>query len=197
MEASSHFSIIGIIILGAILLSIALLIVGIIIAIIVTRKEKKEYIRVSTEAQKIDAMASNGKISTEEARELKQALGPIAFTETSLEPDVHIKVIGILNIVFGCLGGLIGLAFFFLLNYYVVALLALLTLLLILSIFILRIVAAVKLMKGAPWARIVIIIFAILGILAFPIGTAVSIYTLWALLFREEAGLYFISGNND
>ena len=193
-----------IILLCAFLLVTTLLVIGIMVALFTTKKEKKEYIRVSAEAQKIDAMASAGKITAEEARELKQALGPIAFTPTSREPDIHIKVIGILNIVFGCLGGSIGLlAPFFIFKLFNMntgasgvirlSVLALLPLLLILSIFILRIVSGAHLMKGAPWARIVIIIFAILGIMAFPLGTALGIYTLWTLLFRENAGLYFIS----
>jgi hypothetical protein len=209
MHADAHFSIIGIIILISILLSIVLLIVGIIVALIVTRKEKKEQIRVTAEAQKIDAMVSDGKITAGEAQELKQALGPIAFTQTSLEPDTHIKVIGILNIVFGCLGVLASGGFVILSCLMGVratgaegglmlswAVIVGLVMLFILAIFILRIVSGARLMKGAPWARLVIIIFAILGILSFPIGTALGIYTLWALLFREDAGLYFIAENS-
>ena len=200
-----------IIILSVFLLLVALLVIGVVIALATTQKEKKEFIRVSAEAQKIDAMAASGKITTEEARELKQALGPIAFTQTSREPDIHIKVIGILNIVFGCLGVLACGVFFILVSLMSVrvystdagggimiswAVIVGLVMLFILSVVILRIVSGARLMKGAPWARIVIIIFAILGILAFPIGTAIGIYTLWALLFREEAGLYFISDDN-
>jgi hypothetical protein len=206
MEARFSFGLIGILVLGMLLLAVVLLIVGIIIVVSVTRKEKKEQVRVTAEAQKIDALAAGGRITAEEAQELKHALGPIAFTRTSLEPDVHIKVVGILNIVLGILGTLTGtgvVVLFGLLNVRVQhagggitwSVLALLPLLLILAVVILRIVSAVRLMKGASWARIVIIIFAILGLLNFPIGTALGIYTLWVLLFRENAGLYFISDN--
>ena len=80
MHVDAHFSIIGIIILVSILLSVVLLIVGIIVAITCTRREKKEQIRVTAEAQKIDAMVVDGKITADEAQEIKQALGPIAFT---------------------------------------------------------------------------------------------------------------------
>ena len=93
-----------IIIIGVVILPIALVVVGIIVAITVTQKEKKKHIRVTAEAQKIDAIAATGRITAEEARELKQALGPIAFTQTSRKPDIHIKIIGILNIIFSCLG---------------------------------------------------------------------------------------------
>jgi hypothetical protein len=208
MTPRASFGFIGIIILGILLLAIVLLIVGIIVALLATRKEKKEQVRVTVEAQKIDSMAAAGRITTEEARELKQALGPIAFTQTSREPDVHIKIIGILNIVFGILGIFAGIGFPVLLGlmHFRVqntgggvtfwAVIALLPLLIFLAISILRIAGGSYLMKGTPWARIVIIIFAILSILSFPIGTALGIYTLWALLFREDAGLYFISKDN-
>ena len=36
-----------------------------------------------------------------------------------------------------------------------------------------------------PWARIVAIIFAIIGLLSFPIGTIISIIILW-YLFKPE-----------
>ena len=199
-----------IIILCVFLLTVALLVIGVIATLAFTKKEKKEHIRVTAEAEKIDAMAANGKITADEALELKQALGPIAFTQTSREPDIHIKVIGILNIVFGSLGVLAFSGLFILFGLRINAhstaggetpvtwaALVAIPALFILAVFILRIVCAARLMNGAPWARIAIIIFAILGILCFPIGTALGIYTLWALLFRENAGLYFISGNND
>ena len=62
---------------------------------------------------------------------------------------------------------------------------------LVITVF--RVIAAIALMKGRPWARIVIVVFAVLGIFSFPLGTALSIYTLWALIFRENAGLYFMA----
>lgn len=66
---------------------------------------------------------------------------------------------------------------------------------LILSIFglciVLRLWAAFKLRKGSKAARITILIFSIIDLVSFPIGTAVGIYAFWVLLFREGAEEYY------
>lgn len=41
-----------------------------------------------------------------------------------------------------------------------------------------------------PWARIVGIILAVIGLINFPIGTAVGIYGLWVLLTKETERLF-------
>jgi hypothetical protein len=41
-----------------------------------------------------------------------------------------------------------------------------------------------------PWARIVAIVVAILGIMHFPLGTALGIYALWALLSEPGRNFY-------
>ncbi len=46
------------------------------------------------------------------------------------------------------------------------------------------------LLKGQNWARIVAIIFAIIGLLNVPIGTIISIIILW-YLFKPEIKAYF------
>lgn len=46
------------------------------------------------------------------------------------------------------------------------------------------------LLQYKPWARIVAIIAAILGILHFPLGTALGIYALWVLLSEPGRQYY-------
>ncbi len=46
-------------------------------------------------------------------------------------------------------------------------------------------IAGVGLLKRQSWARILALVLAILGLINFPIGTAVSIYALWVLLQTE------------
>jgi hypothetical protein len=46
------------------------------------------------------------------------------------------------------------------------------------------------LLKYRPWARILVIILAIIELLNVPIGTAVGIYSLWALLQTETEELF-------
>jgi len=43
------------------------------------------------------------------------------------------------------------------------------------------IIAALGLMAYAPWARILILVLAIINLIHLPLGTALGIYTLWAL----------------
>ncbi len=49
---------------------------------------------------------------------------------------------------------------------------------------------AYGLLKGQGWARIVAIIFAIIGLLDIPIGTIISIIILW-YLFKPEVKAWF------
>ena len=49
---------------------------------------------------------------------------------------------------------------------------------------------AYGLLKGQHWARIVAIIFAIIGLLNIPIGTIISIIVLW-YLFKPDVKAWF------
>ena len=188
-------------ILGVLLLTILLLIIGTIVSILITRKKKKEHIRITAEAEKIDAMTANGRITDDEARELKEALGPGTLIQTFRKPDIHITIVGILNVVFGSLGVFTCGGYLFTTSSlfrhpyagdreYLWGIIGCLSLLL----SFMRIISVAWLMKGALWARIAIIIFAMLGIfifprvtafgihMIFPLGAVLCIYTLWALL---------------
>lgn len=53
-----------------------------------------------------------------------------------------------------------------------------------------NLIAAIAFLKGSANARIVLIVFAVLGLPAFPWGTLIGAYTLWALLRKlPPAGL--------
>lgn len=51
-------------------------------------------------------------------------------------------------------------------------------------------VGGIGLMNYRPWARILVLILAVLGLFNFPFGTFVGIYTLWVLLNEETAELF-------
>ena len=53
-----------------------------------------------------------------------------------------------------------------------------------------NLIAGIGLLKFKSWARILALILAILNLLAFPIGTALGIYTLWVLLTKETEPLF-------
>ena len=48
----------------------------------------------------------------------------------------------------------------------------------------------IGLLKGKSWARILVLILAIFDLLDFPIGTAISVYTIWVLLHGETSQLF-------
>ena len=52
------------------------------------------------------------------------------------------------------------------------------------------ILVGIGLLGFRPWARIAGIVLSILGLLHFPIGTAVGVYGLWVLLNRETEALF-------
>jgi hypothetical protein len=51
-------------------------------------------------------------------------------------------------------------------------------------------VAAWGLMEHAPWGRVVAVVAAFLGILKFPIGTAIGVWTLVVLMGYRNSALY-------
>jgi hypothetical protein len=115
--------------------------------------------------------------------------------------ETHVKVVGWLWIILGALtllgalcavvsiggGGLISGEQEAILATGITA--AVLGLFLVLSGAV-NLIAGVGLLKFKPWARILALILAILNLLAFPIGTALGIYTLWALLTKETEPLF-------
>ncbi|MEM9353897.1 MAG: hypothetical protein AAGA92_12855 [Planctomycetota bacterium] len=52
------------------------------------------------------------------------------------------------------------------------------------------IIGGIGLYKRFGWARILVLILGVFELIGFPIGTAIGVYTLWALT-RDEAAVYF------
>jgi hypothetical protein len=57
------------------------------------------------------------------------------------------------------------------------------------------IVAGYGLLRRQSWARILAMVVGFLGLINFPVGTAIGLYTFWVLL-QEKAAEYFISPVN-
>ena len=57
-----------------------------------------------------------------------------------------------------------------------------------------NIAAGYGLLNYKSWARILVIILAILNLIWFPIGTVIGIYTLWAM-FNDETKALFAAGS--
>jgi hypothetical protein len=120
----------------------------------------------------------------------------------------HVKVLGVLYLVMSGIGLLFALLIFFALGTaasivgmsaspedaaIAIPILgitgtALSMLLLLLSLP--GLVTGWGLLKLRPWARIVGIVLAVIGLVNFPIGTAVGVYALWVLLTKETERLF-------
>jgi hypothetical protein len=118
----------------------------------------------------------------------------------------HVTTLGVLYLVFSGLGILIGFFLFVVVTgsglisgdseaIFITGIIGTV----LGSIFILLaipgFIAAYGLFKFREWARILAIILGMINLINFPIGTALGIYTLWALLNQETIAL-FVSQNS-
>ena len=113
--------------------------------------------------------------------------------------DTHVRVAAWLHIVLGALGiciiGVVGLVFGFfgavvgagasghdagVLGMF--AGFGVAVLLFVLAFPVMEIVGGVMLLGGSPAGRVITIIFSVLELVNFPVGTAIGVYSLWALL---------------
>ena len=58
------------------------------------------------------------------------------------------------------------------------------------------IIAGIGLLKRKEWARILTLILSALDLFNFPLGTALGIYSIWALV-QPEVMVEFKKSNND
>ncbi|MFC2053885.1 hypothetical protein ACFLV7_06240 [Chloroflexota bacterium] len=118
--------------------------------------------------------------------------------------DKHVRILGWLWIIFGVLGILgalcigISTAGGGLISQDDTAILATSIVAVVCGGFfflgnVLNIIAGVGLLKYKSWARTLAIISGIFNLFAFPIGTALGIYTFW-VMFNEETKQIFKSG---
>jgi len=117
--------------------------------------------------------------------------------------NTHIRVISVIDIVLGSVTALAGvvLLFAFLtggaaLNQASVATagvimgVTLFAGMFLIALGILGIVVGVKLVEYESWARVAQIIFGVLQLFNFPLGTAFGVYSLWAMLSDEGRALF-------
>ena len=196
------------IILALLAIVVVLLAGGIVVTMMVLRREKSQQRRSSREIEKVNALATAGKITAEEASQLRQAVMPYAMPVVTPPPDKHIKVSAILNIVYGFLKiiivalslyGLSFLSFSILakspatadMPFWRIVLLPSSILLLVLIVEVVRIIAGFAMQKRRAWARTTLIVLSGLSLVSFPMGTALGCYTLWVLIIREGAAAWF------
>lgn len=115
--------------------------------------------------------------------------------------ESHVKIVGILNIVFGVLFLLAAFSIGFLLTGIGVvsndsdASFVLPIIGSAISIFfgllsLPGIIGGIGVVQHKNWGRIILIIIAIMDLFAFPIGTAIGAYTLWVLFNQDSIKLF-------
>jgi hypothetical protein len=118
--------------------------------------------------------------------------------------EQHVKILGVLNIVWGAmgaLGGLVLLAIFG--GVYgiagvaighnpgaqialpIIAIIGSVIALFLLILSVPSIISGIGLLYFKPWARIFALIISVLHLFNIPIGTALGIYGLWVLLSQD------------
>jgi hypothetical protein len=123
----------------------------------------------------------------------------------------HVRILGILNIVMGCLVAAIGIAAFVVLgtmggviagwvqagNYGdsaaagpIVATIGLCIALFFLVLAAPSILGGWGLLHFKPWARILMIVISALHLFHVPLGTALGVYGLWVLLSAQTQPLF-------
>ena len=109
----------------------------------------------------------------------------------------HINVVAALQIGYSILGLIIGIVVFILFHFigdFVDEQEAKIVLPIIANVFITiftilsipGIIAGIGLFKRKEWARILTLILSVLHLLSFPLGTAVGVYSIWALVQPEN-----------
>lgn len=54
------------------------------------------------------------------------------------------------------------------------------------------IIGGLGLLKRRPWARIMMLIISVLGLFNIPFGTALALYTIWALMQDETVVMFSV-----
>jgi len=120
----------------------------------------------------------------------------------------HVKILGILHIVFSALGILAAIAILGIMGGIaglvgatdhsqdsavaipILGGIGVFLFILLLVISVPGLVAGIGLLNFRPWARILTIVLSALDLLSIPLGTALGIYGFWVLLNRETEQLF-------
>ena len=112
--------------------------------------------------------------------------------------ESHVRIVGILHTIFAgfhILLALIGLAFFaaiveFMPEFEFFAAIVSIVIAFFIIVSLPQLLAGIGLLGCKGWGRILGIIIGALQLLNFPIGTALGIYTLWALTPTEANSVF-------
>ena len=115
--------------------------------------------------------------------------------------EKHVNVVAALQIGFSILGLIIGIIAFIVLRIvgditddqdvdFILKLIAGIALIFFSIISIPGLIAGIGLFKRKEWARILTLILSVIDLFNIPIGTAVGVYSIWALVQEETIALF-------
>jgi phage shock protein PspC (stress-responsive transcriptional regulator) len=115
--------------------------------------------------------------------------------------EKHINVVAVLQIGLSIFGVIVAIAVYTILNVvgnftddqeanFILKIIAnvIATFFIILSIP--GIIGGIGLLKRKEWARVLVLILSVLHLFRFPVGTAVGIYSIWALVQPEIVAVF-------
>ena len=124
----------------------------------------------------------------------------------------HVRILGILNIVMGCLIALVGIVVLIAMGGVagaitassvssgdfenraaaapIIALIGICIAVFFIVLSLPSIIGGWGLLKFKPWARILMIIVSVFHLFHVPLGTALGVYGLWALLSEEGRRMF-------
>ncbi len=120
--------------------------------------------------------------------------------------EKHINVVAALRIGFSILGLIAGIVLFIVLYIigdisgdheaeFVLSIIANILIVLFVILSVPGIIAGVGLLKRKEWARILTLILSVFDLLNIPIGTALGVYSIWALVQPETIELFKTQNN--
>ena len=122
--------------------------------------------------------------------------------------EQHIKILGVLHIVFGVLGLLLALGMLVLIGGVaglvgatdysgeahftipIVGAIGGLVFFVLLALSLPGLIAGIGLLQYRSWARILTIVLSVFDLIHVPLGTALGIYGLWVLLSQDSERLF-------
>ncbi len=115
--------------------------------------------------------------------------------------EKHINVVAALRIGFGILGIIVGVLGFIVLQLigdisgdrdadFVLSLIANIALGFFIVLSVPGIIAGIGLLKHKEWARILTLILSVIDLINFPFGTAIGVYSIWALVQEETVAVF-------
>jgi len=116
--------------------------------------------------------------------------------------ESHVKAVGIIHIAFSVLGIILAIVIFSALNIVakipdvgeeatrILQLIGVVLPWFFIVFSLPGIVGGIGLLKLQGWARIIVLIISFLGLLNFPIGTAVGIYSIWVLFDKRTEKIF-------